>query len=223
MPQRCGIWKLASLYQDAGEDPVVSEQEDSVTVTLKKVLPAAQDAVVFTSYQVYADGTVTVTMDLDADSALPNLPEFGMLFGFDADFDRLRWYGEGPEETAADRRCGAKTGVWQKTTKESVEKYIVPQDTGLRTGVRWAELTDASGAGIRFEGDGMCFSALPYSPEQLETAMHPYELPPVHHTYVRCMKAQSGVGGDDSWGARPHEEDLIHSGKHHFEFRMRAF
>lgn len=222
MPQRCGIWKLASLYQDADGYPEIEEREDAVVVSIKRKLPAAGDAAVVTSYAVRADGTITVSMDLDADSSLPNIPEIGMLFGFDADYDSLRWYGEGPEETATDRRCGAKTGVWKTKVKDAVENYIVPQDTGLKTGVRWAELSCANGRGIRFEGDAMCFSALPYSPEQLETAMHPYELPPVHHTYVRCMKAQAGVGGDDSWGARPHDEDLIPSGKYHFEFRMKA-
>nr|WP_027870285.1 glycoside hydrolase family 2 TIM barrel-domain containing protein [[Eubacterium] cellulosolvens] len=222
MPQRCGVWKLASLYQDVDGDPEIEEREDSVVVSIRRKLPAAGDASVLTSYTVRPDGTITVSVDFDADSSLPNIPEIGMLFGFDADYDHLRWYGEGPEETATDRRCGAKTGVWTKMVKDTMENYIVPQDTGLKTGVRWAELTRADGSGIRFEGDEMCFSALPYSPEQLETAMHPYELPPVHHTYVRCMKAQAGVGGDDSWGARPHEEDLIPSGKYHFAFRMKA-
>ena len=47
----------------------------------------------------------------------------------------------------------------------------------------------------------MVFSALPYTPHEIENAMHPYELPPVHYTVVRVAKAQMGVGGDDSWGA----------------------
>lgn len=59
------------------------------------------------------------------------------------------------------------------------------------------------------EDGGMSFSALPYTPHQLEEAAHAYELPPVHHTIVRVCMAQMGVGGDDSWGARPHKEHLI--------------
>ena len=43
----------------------------------------------------------------------------------------------------------------------------------------------------------------------LENARHPYELPPVHHTYIKCALKQMGVAGDDSWGARPHPEYLL--------------
>ena len=55
----------------------------------------------------------------------------------------------------------------------------------------------------------MEFSALPYSPEMLEEARHPYELPRSQFTYVRCSLKQMGIGGDDSWGARTHEEFLL--------------
>jgi len=59
----------------------------------------------------------------------------------------------------------------------------------------------------------MVFSALPYTPHEIENAMHPYELPPVHYTVVRVAKAQMGVGGDDSWGAQTHPEYLLQTDK----------
>ena len=55
----------------------------------------------------------------------------------------------------------------------------------------------------------MEFSALPYTPHEVENAMHPYELPAVHYTVVRVSKQQMGVGGDDSWGAKTHPEYLL--------------
>ena len=107
-----------------------------------------------------------------------------------------------------------------------MEAYLVPQETGNRTGVRWAEVTDRPGRGYRFEcslPDGMDFSAIPYTPEELEAASHPGELPPVYHTIVRCSLKQMGVGGDDSWGARTHEEYLLDvSAPLHFEVTVRA-
>ncbi len=48
----------------------------------------------------------------------------------------------------------------------------------------------------------MMFSALPYTPHEMENAMHPYELPQIHYTVVRVAKGQMGIAGDDSWGAR---------------------
>ena len=41
--------------------------------------------------------------------------------------------------------------------------------------------------------------------------MHPYELSEVHYTVVRAAKGQMGIAGDDSWGARTHEEYLLNT------------
>ena len=80
--------------------------------------------------------------------------------------------------------------------------------------MRWAEVTDYRGRGLRFTGDGMEFSALPYTPHELENAMHDYELPPIHYTVIRANLQQMGVAGDDSWGAQTHEEYLLDTSKH---------
>ena len=82
------------------------------------------------------------------------------------------------------------------------------------------------GRGMLFEMDKengpMMFSALPYTPHEMENAMHPYELPAIHYTVVRAAKAQMGVGGDDSWGARTHPEYLLDTnGKMKFSFAFK--
>ena len=69
----------------------------------------------------------------------------------------------------------------------------------------------------------MNFSALPYTPHELENAKHPYELPEVHYTVVRVSSEQMGVAGDDSWGARTHEEFLVDvSKKKEFTFTFKG-
>ena len=102
--------------------------------------------------------------------------------------------------------------IFKTTTRENVSKYLVPQECGNRTGVRWAEVTDYRG--LRFTGDSMEFSALPYTPHELENAMHDYELPPIHYTVIRANLQQMGVAGDDSWGAQTHKEYLLDTSKH---------
>ena len=74
------------------------------------------------------------------------------------------------------------------------------------------------------KSDGpMLFSALPYTPHELENAMHPYELPQVHYTVVRAAKGQMGIGGDDSWGACTHPEYLLKvDNKMKFSFSFRG-
>ena len=76
---------------------------------------------------------------------------------------------------------------------------------------------------MMFFGKPFYFSALPYSPHEIENAMHPYELPQVHYTYVRAAMGQMGIAGDDSWGSRPHPEYLLpKEGKYSFEFFFRG-
>jgi beta-galactosidase len=80
--------------------------------------------------------------------------------------------------------------------------------------VRWATVTDDEGWGLRLDSvDGMEFSALPWTPYEIENAQHPNELPPVHRTVLRPALRRRGVGGDDSWGARELPEYQIPSGE----------
>lgn len=213
MMQRYGQWKLASLYQtsknvkDAG--PIAVEREDHVEVTCKIKLPTTPEAYCEVIYRVYGDGTIGVTLSYDPVAELHDMPEFGMMFKMDADFDHVKWYGMGPEENYADRNKGAKIGLWENKVLDNVAQYLSPQECGNKTGVRYALVTDRTGKGMLFAGDRMYFSALPYTPHEMENAMHHYELPEIHYTVVRAALAQMGVGGDDTWGARVHEEYLI--------------
>ena len=141
------------------------------------------------------------------------MPEFGMMFKLDADYENLEWYGMGPEENYIDRATGAKLGIFRNKVIDNMPKYLVPQECGNKIGVRWAKLTDSSGRGIVFSSEEMEFSALPYTPHELENAMHHYELPDPHYTVVRANFRQMGIAGDQSWGARTHDEYLLPTDK----------
>ena len=121
----------------------------------------------------------------------------------------MRFFGLGPEENYIDRREGARLGIWQYRAEENVTPYLLPQECGNRTGVRWAEITDAKGRGLKLWLNRGEFSALPYTPHELENAAHGFELPPANYTVLKMSSRQMGVGGDDSWGARTHPEYLI--------------
>ena len=141
----------------------------------------------------------------------------------DADYDTVKWYGLGAQETYADRKMGAKLGLYENHVADNMAEYLVPQECGNHCGVRRAKVVDKKGRGMEFFGDELSFSALPYTPHELENATHAYELPPVHYTVVRVAQAQMGVGGDDSWGARVHPEYLLDiSEKKIFTFYFRG-
>ncbi len=237
MPGRYAQWKIASLYltgKGVGtkreapggtqyDNPVVTEEKDCLTLTYTYRLQTTPDAECQVTYRVYGDGRIQTTLSYDPVKELGDMPEFGMMFHCDADYDHVEWYGNGPEETYEDRKEGAKLGIYRNLVKDNMAQYMVPQECGNKTCVRYAKVTDRKGRGLLFAGDNINFSALPYTPHEMENARHPYELPEVHYTVIRVAKQQMGVGGDDSWGALVHPEYLIDvSGKVEFTFTFRG-
>lgn len=229
-PARYAQWKIASMYishRNGGMfDNVptkVEEKDNTVKITYTYFMPTTPASKCQVAYTVFGDGTIETKLMYDPVEGLPDMPEFGMMFWFNADYDNLTWYGMGPDETYADRRHGAKLGIYSNKVADNMAKYLVPQECGNKVGVRYARLVDAKGRGILFEGDELSFSALPYTPHELENAAHVYELPQVHHTIVRVAMAQMGVGGDDSWGSWVHPEYHIDATKPlEFTFRFRG-
>lgn len=219
-----GQWKLASLYATAKgigkeipsvhggtilQNPTCEVEADSVVVTYLYNLQTSPAAECSLQYRVFGDGRIQTTLHYDPVEGLAAMPEFGVLFKIDADYDTVEWYGNGPAETYWDRQHGAKLGIYQNKVADNMAQYLVPQECGAKTAVRWAKVVDRKGRGLLFTADAanpMFFSALPYTPHEMESAKHPYELPPVHYTVIRAMGEQMGVGGDDSWGANVHPE-----------------
>ncbi len=227
MMGRYAQWKIASMYlrqdDEAEENPVLEIGEHSVTVTYFYQMPTTPLSKCSLSYEVFGDGRIAVSLAYDPVKELGDMPEFGLLFKFNADYENVEWYGNGPQETYADRKHGAKLGVYRNKVADNMAKYLVPQECGNKTDVRWAKITDSQGRGMLFCGEGMNFSALPYTPHEMECAMHPYELPQVHYTVVRVSSQQMGVGGDDSWMSQVHPEYLVDvSGPMRFCFQFRG-
>ena len=149
------------------------------------------------------------------------LPEFGMQLAMPVYFTHLAWYGNGPEESYADRKHGARLGLFYNDIIDNMAAYLKPQECGNKTDVRYAEITNEAGIGFRFKGcPTMEFSVLPWTPYEMEEATHIYELPPVHRTVIRPALKRMGVAGDDTWGARPHPEFTVPNTDYHFEFVM---
>ncbi len=221
MPARYGQWKLASLYLShrsadgtALIEPKLNVFHDSAQIEYRYLMPTAPASECTVTYQVYGDGTIRVKLDYDPVPELHDMPEFGMMFKLDADLSQIKWFGLGPDDTYADRFRGAKLGIYTGTPEGNMAKYLVPQECGNKSRVRWALVTDRRKRGLLFTGDSMHFSAIPYTPHELENAGHAYELPPVHHTVVRIAEMQMGLAGDNSWGAQTHEEFLLDVSSH---------
>lgn len=230
MPQRYAQWKIASMYVTTRENqrfadtsPRVEKNDNNIAITYTYFMPTTPQSSCEVTYRVFGDGTIETTLSYDPVKELGDMPEFGMMFKLDADYDTVKWYGLGPQETYEDRQHGGKYGVYENKVADNIAEYLVPQESGNKCRVRYAKVMDKKGRGMLFFGDELSFSALPYTPHELENAAHHFELPPVHYTVVRVAKKQMGVGGDDSWGSHTHPEYLLDaSEKMEFTFCFRG-
>lgn len=221
MPTRLGKWK------DAGADRTVRSVRarrlsgQAVEVTANFRLAAGETDLALW-YRIYGSGDVVVSARLEPESAMPNVPRFGMQTTVGKRYDQVRWLGRGPHETYWDRKTGAAVGVYSATVGELVHDYVRPQENGNRTDVRWLSITDADGAGLLVVGKPMLsISAWPYTMTDLAAAKHVHELPRRDTTTLNIDYKQMGVGGDTSWGRMTHAEYTLPAGKaYEYSFRL---
>ena len=163
-----------------------------------------------TTYTLHGDGSVLVEHAFTPGSDnLPDLPRLGMQMRIPSRYDRLRWFGKGPQETYSDRQ-DARVGVYEGKVIDQYYDYSQPQETGNKVGVRWLTLTDESGFGLLVVGDPtLSACALPFPTEQLDHARHDWEMTAPGPINLNLDLAQMGLGGDNSWGMLPHPEFLI--------------
>ena len=206
------MWLPAGLFLRR-KDLRIERTADQIRVTFIWEIPSANGTRYQVSYLTGQDGVVHVHAVYSGAEGLPELPAFGMEWKLKERYQNIRYYGLGPDENYFDRKHGARLGIFDTTVKENMTPYLVPQECGNRTGVRWVTLTDEKGRGLCFTAEDKPFecSALPYGTLEIEQAMHPAELGKPHYTWLRILACQMGVGGDDSWGAPVHEQYRIPS------------
>lgn len=201
------------------------EEEDRATLTYVYKLSVSEEIRVSVTYTVFSDGSIKVKSSYHGEPGLPKLPIFALTFKVPADYYQLNWYANGPEENYIDRAFGARLCRFQNHAADNVSSYLVPQESGNRTGVREVSITNELGQGIIISAPASApveANISPYSAMELENATHHYELPNIHHTVVTIAGRQMGVGGDDSWGAPVLNEYQIDSSVDmDFEFTIR--
>ncbi len=90
------------------------------------------------TYSVYGSGEVLMEQDVTCFGELPALPRIGVSLTAPAGFEQFTWLGRGPQESYIDRKAGVPVGLYQGTVDEQYVPYIMPQENGNKTDVRWA-------------------------------------------------------------------------------------
>lgn len=213
LQNRCATWRVAGKSRIL-EALSIEIFEERVEVSVDYIIPTTTASRCNVTYDVYGNGEIKITESLMPGENLPEIPEVGMLFMLDKTYGNISWYGKGPHENYWDREKGAKLGIYNSTVEEQFVPYIRPQECGNKTQVRWATLTDNTGAGIKITAKiPVELNALPYTPCELEENDHIYKLPNTNHIALRVNHKQMGVGGDDSWGAKTHSDFTLYANK----------
>ena len=217
---RYGQWLQNSLYAKCKYINTVKE-ENRCIVSYEYALPSMEDHPLHMNYEVYGDGEIVVDMYLDAFENHIEMPVFGILLQTYADLDEVSYYGNGPEENYIDRKKGAVLGRYTYNVKENLTPYLYPQECGNRTDIRELSVHSKKHA-LLIAGNMFECSVLPYSPFVLENAKHQWELPQAYETVLSINEKQMGIAGDNTWGARTHDEFLLTKEKHHLRISIKG-
>ena len=225
-------WRAAGLDQATFVPESLSAQqlnERVVRVTVKGALQDQDDATdnlvdCQATYTVYGSGDIVIENQFEVSPDAPPLPKIGLQLKVPNALDQLAWYGRGPHETYSDRLTGAKVSRYAGNVTEQYTPYVLPQENGNKTQVRWVTLTNADGIGLFASGwpaNDLNVSAHTYDLKEFDQATHTYQVKETDQVTFNLDYAQMGLGGDDSWTPATHEKYLLDSSTYSYQVRLR--
>ena len=180
-------------------------------------------------YTVLGSGELYVQYSLNINNKkdVSEIPRIGMTMQIKPEYDKMSWYGKGPNENYWDRKKGSKVGIYHSTTQEQYTPYIRPQENSNLTDIRWAVLQNDANKGFMVAGFPYVeFSAQNYVLEDFDQPdkkvnKHTSDISPRNLVSVDIDLSQTGMAGDDSWWSRAHPEYTLNPGKYCYAYRIR--
>ena len=204
------------------------KKTNSVTILTSFNMPEVQGQMDIT-YVVFANtGAVKVTEDFKATEGakVSDMFRFGMLMQMPYTMEKSNYYGRGPIENYSDRKDCMRIGVYTDDADNQYFPYIRPQESGIKSDIRWWKQTDATGLGLQVKSCTPFYaSAIHFDTEELDDGdekeqRHSFDLKKSKFTNLFLDSAHMGVGGENSWGAWPLEKYRVHYGNKTFTFTL---
>lgn len=147
-------------------------------------------------YTIWGDGRIDVGNTFTPSGTLPELPRLGVVMSLNQDLENIKWYGHGPYENYSDRKESCPVGIYTSTVTKQYVPYPVPQETGNKEDIKWVQLTNKAGKGIRFTcvSERMSGSALHFTAGDLGMASHAYLLKPRKEVVLSLDAIMLGLG-----------------------------
>ncbi len=227
MPKRTNVWKHAGRRMETKMIQSALENNSAKVVIVCRDEKTA--ATLTTTYNVYGNGVIKIRQQFSAaDTTLPEIPRIGMKFCLPGSFKKVEWFGRGPHESYWDRKTSAAIGHYSGSVWKQTFRYVRPQETGNKTDVRWMAQSNGK-VGIMAKGlptfDGSVhqypYEDLDYIPKSQKHGK--LDIKPQDHVDWLIDYKQIGVGGDNSWGAKPHHQYTLYPGDYSYTFMLIPF
>ena len=140
----------------------------------------------------YVFGKNGVRLEMDV-TPICALERYGFSFRLAEGADGMSFYGKGPHENYCDRATSARLGLYEGKAEDFIHDYLVPQENGNHTGVRYAKIGDVK---LVAQEAPFEMTVHPYTCEELFNAKHLHELGRENALTVCVDGKQRGVGGD---------------------------
>ncbi len=220
MEKDLGIWK--NVVTEVTKTDVKNLENGDLQIAFDAKTNISDDITIKIVYVINEKCDVAVTAEVfHNDKNIPPMPRFGMQCQIDNRYEDVKWFGRGPWENYWDRKTGSEIKVFEKNIDDLNHVYVRPQECGNRSDCRWVSLTRNGKTGIKITGEPTIdFSAWPWTVENLSTANHMHELKKADAITLNIDYKQMGVGGDSSWGARPHKQYTLYKNYYKYRFRL---
>ena len=227
MLKRLGIWR--TVTDEAQLSKIETKQTGTGIISIIATYELKQvNATQKVTYTIYGNGKIDVEnkLDLKTDEKLADMPRFGMKWVLPVNFDNLRYFGRGPHENYIDRNRGAFVGSYESKVADQYFKYVRPQENGYKTDVRWFELRNEEGFGIRVTASGSLGFSTHHNPiedfdmKTRDDYKHTNDIIKRDGVFVNADLKMMGVAGDNSWGARPYPQYSLPAGNYYFKFSI---
>jgi beta-galactosidase len=209
-PSYADLWREAGLDRLTSRVVAIRRTSAGLERTTRWAAADSRESVtVLERWEADGDGVVLV-VDL-VPSARWDLvwPRVGVRFELPTAVDGAEWFGTGPGESYPDSRNGVLVGRYRAGIEELTFPYAWPQESGHRSDLRQLDLTSEGTPWLRFDaaadarGRRPGFTLSPHTPQEIDRARHPHELPPPARTHLTIDAAQNGLGsracGPDVW------------------------
>ncbi|MBN2655998.1 MAG: DUF4981 domain-containing protein [Spirochaetales bacterium] len=220
-----GQWIKAGLDNLSRRESAMEFDTDEKTVTLDALWAGSDENKSVRHKQVFSlvdSNRIAINNRIEIDDRFPSLPRVGLQMMIPQGFEKLQWFGRGPFENYIDRNAGSLTGLYESTVDDQFVPYILPQENGNKSGVRWFELSDGENT-LRFSGSGLIeFTASHFTSKELYSRLHTNELNAIPEVSLLIDYRQRGVG-TGSCGPQTREEYTVEPGVYEFTIYIELF